>query len=290
MHRTMRAWIVVAGMLWSATSIAAETPKVVETSLGGVPAVLRIPATVSRPPVVLWHGFGPPESERALMDAIPLDEVPAIKVYLGLPLFGKRAPSGGIEEFIRRQKEDMPSLIFEPVVMGAARELPAVIRDLIAQKHMRAGEKISLFGFSAGGASVLYALALREAPISTAVTVNASTGLSASVAAYEHATKQPFVWSSHARNLAKMSDAAGRAIDIAAPNPPPALLIVHGSDDTMLTPKIASTLYDSLLPRYRQTGNEARLRLEIVPGMAHTWATSDRIEALRGMIAAWFNR
>ncbi len=44
-------------------------------------------------PIVLWHGFGPPASEQALMEALPLDEVPAVKVYLGLPMFGSRAPA-----------------------------------------------------------------------------------------------------------------------------------------------------------------------------------------------------
>src|SRR5262245_48723545 len=54
---------------------------VVSERLAGVPAVLRIPRKVTRPPIVLWHGFGPPASEQALMDALPLDDVPAVKVY-----------------------------------------------------------------------------------------------------------------------------------------------------------------------------------------------------------------
>jgi hypothetical protein len=38
----------------------------VETRLASVPALLRIPAKIRQPPIVLWHGFGPPASERAL--------------------------------------------------------------------------------------------------------------------------------------------------------------------------------------------------------------------------------
>ena len=37
---------------------------VVETRLASVPAVMRIPSKVSQPPILLWHGFGPPASER----------------------------------------------------------------------------------------------------------------------------------------------------------------------------------------------------------------------------------
>ncbi|MEO7758495.1 MAG: hypothetical protein ABIS07_18095, partial [Dokdonella sp.] len=90
----------------------------VEVTLAGVPAILRVPVSIARPPIVLWHGFGPPASEHALMDALPLDEVEAVKVYLGLPLFGSRAPAGGVKELGRRQTEDFASLLFAPAVVG----------------------------------------------------------------------------------------------------------------------------------------------------------------------------
>lgn len=67
--------------------------RVIATSLAGVPARIRMPARMYAPPVVLWHGFGPPAGEAALEALLPLDEVPAIKVYLGLPLSGARAPA-----------------------------------------------------------------------------------------------------------------------------------------------------------------------------------------------------
>ena len=62
-------------------------------TLANVPAILRVPGTVTKPPIILWHGFGAPSSEGELMEALPLDEVPSVKVYLGLPLFGARAPA-----------------------------------------------------------------------------------------------------------------------------------------------------------------------------------------------------
>ena len=102
----------------------------IETRLAAVPALLRIPPKVTRPPILLWHGFGPPESERQLMEAMPLDDVPAIKVYLGLPQFGAREQPDGREDMIRRQSEDLGRLVFEPVVVGAAQELPSVVTAL----------------------------------------------------------------------------------------------------------------------------------------------------------------
>ena len=73
----------------------------VDTMLAGVPAILRVPRHISRPQIVLWHGFGAPASERALMEALPLDDVPAVKVYPGLPLFGARVSAGGNKELAR---------------------------------------------------------------------------------------------------------------------------------------------------------------------------------------------
>lgn len=263
-------------------------PTIVTTTLGETPALVRIPLQIRRSPIVLWHGFGPPDSEKALMDALPLDEVPAVKVYLGLPLFGSRKPAGGNKELVRRQQEDLATLLFEPAVMGAAKELSAVVRALEEHGCMKRGERIGLFGFSAGGAAVLYALAERDVPIGVAVTLNASTGLTASVKAYERATKGSYHWTETARGLAQRSDAAGRAKDIAKGRPPPVLLIIHGSDEAVLTPEVASTLYQALQPAYQEARAAPSLQLLLVPGLAHGWTSPGNLEALRSSIGAWF--
>jgi hypothetical protein len=87
-------WLIVASLLSSpalaATSPAAEPvcaapapgqpARVGEVDLAGVPAIIRVPTRVAAPPIVLWHGFGPPASEEALMALLPMDDVPAVKV------------------------------------------------------------------------------------------------------------------------------------------------------------------------------------------------------------------
>jgi predicted esterase len=259
---------------------------IVETRLASVPALMRIPPTIARPPVLLWHGFGPPASERALMEALPLDEVPAIKVYLGLPQFGARAAPGDREDMVRRQAEDLGRLVFEPVVMGAARELPSVIAALQELQCVRTQDKVGLFGFSAGGAAALFALAEGKAPVGTAVLVNASTGLTASVAAYERATKKEYVWTDYTRELARRTDAIQRAGDIARNHP--SLLILHGTNDAMLTSQNAVALRDALAPYYQTAGSEQRLRLTLIEGLSHGWADSAHVSELRRAIADWF--
>ncbi|HXS21302.1 MAG TPA: prolyl oligopeptidase family serine peptidase [Steroidobacteraceae bacterium] len=265
-------------------------PIVVSARLAGVPAILRVPDPITKPPIIMWHGFGPPADARALMAALPLDEVPAVKVYLDLPFFGARAPHGGTGEMIRRQTQDVASLIFEPVVMGAAGELPAVVAALRARRCAGADGKIGLFGFSAGGAATLVALAQREARVSAAVTLNASTGLSASIQALERATKRPYTWTPHARLLARRSDAVLHAADISAGNPPVALLLIHGADDQTVSPSATANLYDVLRPYYRRDRAGPRLRLDILPGLSHSWGTASTDPRLERQIASWFNR
>lgn len=267
-----------------------DQPVLLTTRLAGVPAVLRIPRLIKKPPIILWHGFGPPADERALMAALPLDDVPAVKVYLGLPLFGARSPAGGTEEMIRRQSQDVASLIFEPVVMGAAAELPAVRNALRARHCLAPGAKIGLFGFSAGGAAALVALARRDANVGAAVTLNASTGLRASIAALERATKRLYAWTPRSRLLAERSDAVRHSAQIAAGDPPVALLLIHGADDQTVSPTGAVDLYGALHPYYRRDRAESRLRLKIVPGLSHSWGTADTDPRLEHAVASWFNR
>jgi predicted esterase len=261
----------------------------VETNLAGVPAILRVPKNVTKAPIVLWHGFGPPASEGALMKALPLDDVPAIKVYLGLPLFGRRAEAGGVEALKHRQETDVASLIFEPVVVGAAKELPAALKALQAIDCMKPGEKVGLFGFSAGGAAALFALAERDVPIGSAVVLNSSTGLSTSIAAYEQATGNTYAWTDAARELARRTDAAGRAREIASGHPPPALLILQGAADATLTAEPPKLLHAKLAPFYQ--GQDAhRELLLLAPGFSHNVTDATSIGNLRTWVGEWFDR
>ena len=258
-------------------------------TLAGVPAVLRIPKTVTQPPIILWHGFGPPDSEEALMTALPLNDVPAVKVFLGLPLFGAREPTGDNKSLNERQAEDYATLLFAPAVVGAAKELPAVVKALEENNCLAPNEKIALFGFSAGGAAVLVALAERDVPVRAAVTVNAPTGLTASIDALERATKRPYAWTPSSRQLAQRSDAVGRALEIAGATPPPALFLYHGADDTVVTSKGAIALEATLRPIYARTLAAERLKLMIAPGVSHDWTEPRTLQELRASVASWFN-
>jgi dienelactone hydrolase len=262
----------------------------VQTTLAGVPAILRVPKMITKAPIVLWHGFGAPASESELMKALPLDDVAAVKVYLGLPLFGSRAPPGGSDTLAQRQVTDYASLIFEPVVMGAAKELPAVLDALRSRRCLRPNDRIGLFGFSAGGAAVLFALAERDVPVQAAVTLNAPVGLSESIQAVEHATKRRYEWTPATRQLAERADSIRRAGEIAVGDPPPALLIFHGAADDVVPSQGTLSLRDALRPFYGASGNDKRLQVVIAPDVSHDWTQPDALHEIRVEVAAWFNQ
>jgi esterase/lipase len=134
---------------------------------------------------------------------------------------------------------------------------------------------------------VLIALAERRVSVETAVIVNASTGLTASVDAYERVTKQQYKWTEYTRDLARRTDAVQRAADIAHNHP--ALLIAQGKDDAMVTSKNAVALRDALAPYYKDARDEQRLQLTVVDGLAHGWADSSHSADLQRTIGNWFN-
>ena len=262
----------------------------VKTILAGVPAIVRIPAAIARPPILLWHGFGPPASEAALEAALPLDGVPALKIYLGLPLFGDRAPKDGEMTLADRQTTDYGLLLFRPAVMGAVEELPAVLVSLREHGCLHAGEPIGLFGFSASGAAVLAALAEHRVPVAAAVLVNPAIGLSGGVAALERALKRPYGWTPESRDLVKRSDAIGRAAAITEGNPPPALLTIAGTADSVVSADDARDLDRALRPFYRATRQEERLKLAEIAGLGHDWTAPSAREGLNELITDWFER
>lgn len=267
-----------------------EQASEVRVTIAGVPAILKIPNVVTKPPIILWHGFGSPASKEALLQALPLDQVPATKVYLDLPLFGARLPPGGMTELARRQNSDFVTKIFEPAVVGAASELSSVVTALVQDHCMLASDRIGIFGFSAGGTAVFIALIKNRVNVGAAVTINASTGLFESVQAYEHVTKRQYHWTSTTRMLADETDATADAIRIAENPKPVALLLIHGKDDMTLDPAHTVEFYNVLLHYYTNAGAAERLDVKIVPDMKHDWVSSPNANDIRLSIADWFDR
>ncbi len=247
----------------------AETESLVAA---GVPVLLRHPphddGHQAAPLIVLWHGFGPPENEAALLAALPLDEVQAYKAYLGLPGGGDRPKDVDAGEG-PCSPEDFLMQRYLPALDGAVRDLPGVIEALKGRARLRLAGGIGLFGVAEGGAAVQFALLAGRVGIAAAVTLNAPKNPFAAVAHAERQSGAPYTWSAAARAAARRADPLGRAADIAQREPPAALLLLHGALDVHFPPADTRALRDALRPHYAQRGYPEWLVDRTLPGLGH---------------------
>jgi pimeloyl-ACP methyl ester carboxylesterase len=146
---------------------------VVKGDAAGVPYLATPPTRDLEwaPLVVIFHMMDPPRSEAAMAAALPMRDVLAWRVYLGLPMFGARTPAGGPDEIMRLGYEDALMNLLAPVVEQAAAELPAAVAALHKELSVDEGP-IGLVGGSAGGAAALLALAETEVPVAAVALVN----------------------------------------------------------------------------------------------------------------------
>jgi hypothetical protein len=101
------------------------------------------------PLIVAWHLNDPPRSAAAMAAALPLAGVAAWRVYLDLPMHGRRQLPGGLDEFMQLGYEDAVLKAFEPQVTEAVGEFPAVLAKLQVRLPLTDGP-IGLVGASIG--------------------------------------------------------------------------------------------------------------------------------------------
>lgn len=283
--------------------------------LAGVPIVVRPPTNSSLPAplIILWHGFGIPNSEEMLAETLPLEGVQAWKAYLGLPLFGLRLPPGGIEEIMRRQLEDYVMQLLLPVIEQAMQELPNVVQALQARFDINEQAGIGLFGFSAGGLAALLTLAESNLPITTVVLAGVTKDLVSAVDTYERATKQyyltlkeQFPWLEERYHWTEASVAAkqrlnfvARAASIAQRKPMPAILFVHAVQDEAYAVSDIKKLYAALAPYYEQANRTEQLSIKIFEHLKHhldleaaknSLNMQQDITKLQQVVATWFSQ
>lgn len=177
--------------------------------------------------------------------------------------------------------------VFKPVVVGAGDELPRVVQTLEQQGCLRRDQAIGLVGFSAGGAAALYAMSRHQLAVNAAVLINPSTGLTASVQAFEHATGHSYAWSPASRELAQQTDAVEHVAEIAGGAHPPALLFLQGADDSVIDSHALADLDKRMQPLYRN--HARRLQFTRMSGVSHQWASDPQgLASVRQAVAAWF--
>lgn len=263
----------------------------------GVPYVaLPPPEGKDRAPlVVAWHLMDPPRSEAAMASALPLSGVQAWRVYLGLPMFGARAPAGGPEEIMRLAAEDYVLKLFGPAVEQAASEAPSAVEGLRQQLSIDSGP-VGLLGGSAGGAVVLLLLAESQLPVAAAALVNPVVKVRSVVEAGERMYNVSYSWTEKSRAVADRFDFVERAAEIGKRDPQPPVLLVGGAEDDQAYREPLAELRDGLAAHYAEPD---RVGLVSVPGMAHALAEEPGMEAAPqtaeaneadAAVTAWFQR
>lgn len=276
---------------------AKDASRSISGEAAGVPYV-AIPPPEDRdgaPLVVAWHLMDPPRSEAAMAAALPLTGVDAWRVYLGLPMFGARAPAGGPEEIMRLGAEDYVLNLFGPVVEQAAGEAPSVVDALRQQLPVNNGP-IGIVGGSAGGAIALLVLAESELPVEVAALVNPVVHVAPVIAAGERTYGMTYSWSNESRAVADRLDFVARAAEIGRREPQPPVLLVSGARDEPEMRGAVEGMRDALIGQYAEPD---RVGFVSVPELAHALADEPGMEPasqtpeakqVDEAVADWFRR
>jgi predicted esterase len=242
-----------------------------QKSVGGVPVLISRPGAVNPNTrlVLFYHGFGPPQSPRALAEVLRLKEMDAILAFVNLPMVADRMPAGGKDELLRVQKEDFVNGFFFRSISGATAELQQIVEELNATYHVDTHKGIGLFGFSAGGAAALLALLESNVPIRAAVIVNAPMSVMQNVQNWQRTLKRQFDWDNASRKAASRYDVELQADKIAKREILPALLIVQGDADKQLGIEPTRRAFEALKRGYAERGEAERIQFEVIHGLTH---------------------
>jgi hypothetical protein len=229
----------------------------IETGIAaGVPYVALPPASGSATDaVVAWHMLDAPRTEAAFAAALPLAELDAWRIHLGLPRTGARMPAGGMEEFMRLGAEDAVLNVYGPVFTQAADEFPAAWSALRERLGLDAIPS-AVVGGSLGGAIAAEVLTRSEIP--RAALVNPVLQLAPLVAAIGAQYGIEYAWTEEASEIAARIDFVARAGELAGRD----LLLVVGEDDDASITEPAAALAE----------------LTVIPDLAHALAEEPGFE------------
>ncbi len=238
----------------------------------GVPFV-ALPPTGSHggepaPLIIVWHLNDPPRSAVAMAAALPMAGVAAWRVYVDLPMHGRRQLPGGLEEFMRLGYQDAVLKAFEPQVTQAVNEFPEVLAELRTRLPVTAGP-IGLAGASIGALPAQLVMAGGAVPVAAAALVSPVIQLAEVVAANERRFGVTYPWNDASKAVASRFDFVARAGELAACDPQPAIFLVTGAEDDPAFPLQAQRLHAQLRQRY---SDPERTQLIDVPGMRHAFA------------------
>ncbi|MEJ3653451.1 alpha/beta hydrolase [Actinomycetes bacterium KLBMP 9759] len=150
----------------------------------GVPFTALPPADEGAAPlIVTWHMLDAPRSDAAFAAALPMHDVPAWRVHLGMPMCGARMVDGSTDAIVALFQKDPLMAFLHPFVRQAFEEFPAALASIREQLPVGDGP-IGVLGGSLGGAVALTVLAGTDIPVFAAALVNPAIRMRSVVALF----------------------------------------------------------------------------------------------------------
>lgn len=249
----------------------------------GVPFTALPPADGGAAPlIVTWHMLDAPRSDAAFAAALPMHDVPAWRVHLGMPMCGARMVDGRTDAIVELFQKDPVKLFLHPFVRQATEELPAALDSIRAQLPVDDGP-IGVLGGSLGGAVALRVIAETNIPVFAGAVVNGAIRLRSVVDLFPG----DYPYDAETEKIVDSLDFVAKAATIADRAP---LLVVSGELDHPGLRADALSLVEAL---------GERAELLSIPGLAHPLAEEPGIEPAPQLplarevdagLTAWFRR
>lgn len=249
----------------------------------GVPFTALPPADNGPAPlIVTWHMLDAPRSDAAFAAALPMNDLPAWRVHLGMPMCGARMVNGSMDAGLELLREDVLMSGLHPFVRQATEEFPDALASIRAQLPVDDGP-IGVLGGSLGGAVALRILADTEIPVFAAAVVNAAIRIRSVVDLFPG----DYPYDPESEKVADSLDFVAKA-DLIGRRAP--LLVVSGERDHPALRADAFNLVDAL---------GGRAELLSIPELAHPLADEPGIEpapqlplarAVDAGLTRWFRR
>jgi dienelactone hydrolase len=237
-------------------------PSPITGSASGVPYTALPPANHgSAPLIVTWHMLDAPRSDAAFAAALPMNDLPAWRVHLGMPMCGARMVDGSMDAGLELMRQDVLMSFLYPLVRQATEEFPAALASIRAQLPVDDGP-IGVLGGSLGGAVALRILADTEIPVFAGAVVNAAIRMRSVV----HLFPGEYAYDAESEKAVDSLDFITKADVIAGRAP---VLVVSGELDHPALRADAIRFVDAL---------GTRSELLSIPGLAHPLADEPGIE------------
>jgi predicted esterase len=284
-------WLLLGFTSFSPTVAATSHQTTVTVTIADVPIVLAVPRRVTRstPLIIMYHGFGSPNSPESLAEALP-PFANALTVYPSLPLVGKRLPAGGVDELLRRQSADYIGQLLYPSVLSAAQELPKIISALSKTYGLSKSSPVILFGFSAGGAAALLSLTESGVRPRAVVVVNSPLSIVQAIDSYERQTNSVYAWTEKAKDASRHYDIKMSAEQIAKINPQMAVLILeseHDAGPTVQAAQSAAIALKSAVSRYNPNPD---ISAKVLPRADHQVFDGSESAVTKRTIVDWITQ